>query len=126
MRSAPAHGVLLPIAQCVGVHSTPADFLHRTGLPYAMPVMPGALWCSATARPPIHGIEVIDALELENPPSGRVLLIDLPFGTVEEPWLGAVRTLARQPRMYPRRFVALGLLGNIKLLGLEEVVALRA
>lgn len=91
-----------------------------------MPVMPGALWCSVTARPPIDGIEVIDAAELENPPPGHVLLIDLPFGTVEERWLAAVRTLARQPRVSPRRFVALGLLGNIKLLGLDEVVALHA
>lgn len=91
-----------------------------------MPVTPGALWCSVTARSPIPGIDVIDVSELDNPPSGHVLLIDLPFGTVEERWLGAVRTLARQPRTSPRRFVALGLLGNIKLLGLDEVVALHA
>ncbi len=95
-------------------------------MPVMPGAMPGALWCSVTARPPIGGIEVIDASELENPPPGHVLLIDLPFGVVEERWLGAVRTLARQPRVSPRRFVALGLLGNIKLLGLDEVIALHA
>src|ERR1700704_381138 len=95
-------------------------------MPVMSGAMPGALWCSVTARPPIGGIEVIDASELENPPPGHVLLIDLPFGVVDDRWLGAVRALARQPRVSPRRFVALGLLGNIKLLGLDEVVALHA
>lgn len=88
--------------------------------------MPGALWCSVTAPPPVGGIEVIEASQLEKLPPGHVLLIDLPFGIVDERWLDAVRRLARQPRGSPRRFVALGLLGNIKLLGLDEVVALHA